>query len=129
MVETGAAARIARQVPAALAALLLGLVVGVLGAFQHSQDLEVAGVDLPVGVVGGLAALVLAELLARAALPAAGPALVLLGWLVAVVVLGTTRTEGDLAIPAGAAGETFLYGGFVLGLLTAMGLALQKRRS
>jgi hypothetical protein len=129
VVEAGAAARIARSVPAGLGSVLLGLVVGVLGGFHHATEVNLAGFALPVGLALALLALVLAQLLAGAALAVVGPMLVLLGWLMAAVVLGSSRPEGDLAVPAGAAGEGFLYGGFVLGLAAAMVLTLGARRA
>ena len=111
---------VAARVATALGAVLLGALVGLLGAFQHVQTLTFGGVRLPVGVVLGIGALVLAQLIAREAVPRGlGPALVLLGWVVVVAVLGSSRPEGDLVVPAGLAGETFLYGGFVLGAVVA----------
>jgi hypothetical protein len=126
--EPGTVRSVVRRVLAGILAVLAGAVVGLLGAFHHSRDAEVLGVDLPVGLIAGVAALVLTQLLAQALLlRGAGPSLVLFGWLVVVVVLGTSRPEGDLVIPAGTSGEGFLYGGFVVGLVVAFVLAVRSR--
>jgi hypothetical protein len=109
--------QVAVRLVAVLVGLALGLLVGVVGAFQHLGVLTVAGdIRLPVGLVAALAALVLAQILMRDTLPLGlGAAVVFVGWLVAATVMGTSRAEGDLAVAAGWQGATFLYGGFVLG--------------
>ena len=110
--------RAARNTIAILATVLLGAVVGVLGAFQHPADLTIGDVRLPVGVLAGIGALLLAQTIAREAVPhGLGPALVLISWTVVVVTLGSARPEGDLAVPGGLSGEGFLYGGFLAGLI------------
>lgn len=122
----GSGARAATNLLAALATVLLGVLVGLLGSFHHASTLSVGGVRWPVGLVVSLAALVLAQVLARDALPLGiGPVLVLLAWVVAVATFGTSRPEGDLVVSSDGAGQTFLYGGFLLGVVVATVLALR----
>lgn len=81
--------------------LLLGVGLGVVGAFL--VPLRVHGVLVPVSpvlaVVGNLAVGLLG---ARAAGSRAGAVLPALGWLAVVLVLGSSRPEGDLVLPGGS---------------------------
>lgn len=118
--------RAARNTAAILATALLGAVIGLLGAFQHQSETTLGDTRLPTGVLASIAALLLAQLVARDAVPRRlGPALVLLSWTLVVVALASARPEGDLAVPAGLTGEAFLYGGFTAGLVMAGGLAVR----
>ena len=118
--------RLLRNVVAILATALLGAVIGLLGAFQHQSELTVGDTRWPAGVLASIGALLLAELVARETVPRGlGPALVLLSWTAVVVVLGSSRPEGDLAVPSGLTGESFLYGGFLAGLVLAGVLAVR----
>lgn len=114
------AARSARTLLVCVALVGLGAVTGLVGVFQHPAFWTVADQRLGVGVLAGILALLLAQYVSRDALPPGlGPALVLLGWTAVVLVLGSSRPEGDIALPAGLAGEGFLYGGFLAGMTFA----------
>ena len=117
--------KVLRVVAGVLASLLLGVLVGLLGSFQHQSDWTVGGQRIAIGMFAGIAALVLAQFVARDAVPfGIGPGLVLLAWVVVVAVFGTSRPEGDLVVPAGLEGQGFLYGGFLLGIVVAATLAI-----
>jgi hypothetical protein len=103
-----------------VALLVLGAVLGVLGAFLNDVVPRVLGIGLPVGpilaAVGNLTAGLLGTLGTGSRLGGALPGL---GWFAVVAVLGSLRAEGDLIVPGDGRGVTFI----VVGALAA-GLAL-----
>jgi hypothetical protein len=101
-------------------AVVLGAVVGLLGAFHHPQTVEFGGVVVPVGILAGLAAVLLAQWVAHAAAGRAGAVAVAVGWLLTVTFLGTSRPEGDIVVPGDGAGTAFFW----LGVLVCLGGAL-----
>ncbi|SDQ45823.1 DUF6113 family protein [Thermostaphylospora chromogena] len=97
---------------------VLGLVLGVAGAFQHAIYL---GVDTPVAAIGWMALLFAALYgmgrLMRSKLGALVPGV---GWILVSMLLSGQRSEGDLVIAANAAGYLYLYGGFAAVVLAVM---------
>lgn len=103
--------------------LVLGLVLGLFGSFLvpaapavFARRLSYA---LPFVAVTNPVAVALARRLVPQRLGAAVP---LLAWLFVVLVLGTSRPEGDIVVPGDFRGATFLVVGAVAG-----GLALSSR--
>lgn len=100
---------------AILVAGVLGVGVGVLGAFVHNTSVRAAGVSLSVGVVpalAGLAALLfLTGTVLRSRLPLLAPSV---GWAVGVFPLAVPRPEGDLVVAGTIGGYVFLLGGALL---------------
>lgn len=101
---------------AGVLALLGGVLVGVVGCFQHTRELG----PLPLGLLLGLLA-VFAVVVAGGVLVAGrvGAALALLGWLVPTVVLSLSGPGSDVVLPADGLGYGWLLGGAL-----AAGLAL-----
>ncbi|GII29719.1 DUF6113 family protein [Planotetraspora mira] len=89
---------------------LLGLVLGVVGGFEHSWY---AG-NVPIAALGWLLILFAVPYamgrLMGGRLGATAPAL---GWLVSSFLLATRQPAGDLAIAGDSAGYWYLYGGAV----------------
>lgn len=104
---------------------VLGGLAGVWGALLVPDGPRLSGHLLSVGSALGLVGVPLLCRLGVRALPGFGGVVVLLGWLaVAVVLGGTSRSNGsvvlpgsgDLAVPA----LVFLVGGAVLGSVAAL---------
>ncbi|MFJ2740493.1 DUF6113 family protein [Streptomyces sp. NPDC087440] len=102
-----------RRIPVYLGLLVLGALTGIAGAL-------VSGALMPVGLLlsllaagclfyGGTYAL-------RTRLGAAVPGL---GWLLAVLVVTSGRTEGDLLVGGGTGASIFLIGGIALAVICA----------
>ncbi|GLX98941.1 MULTISPECIES: DUF6113 family protein [Herbidospora] len=90
---------------------MLGLVVGVVGAFEHEWYLFGT---LPVGAV--LAVLILFGLpyaMGRLMRTRMAAGVVAVGWVIPSMILAGPRPEGDLAIAATLGGYIYLYGGLV----------------
>ncbi|GAA4565623.1 hypothetical protein GCM10023193_40180 [Planotetraspora kaengkrachanensis] len=89
---------------------LLGLVLGVVGAFEHSWYVG----DVPIAAFGWLLILFAVPYamgrLMGGRLGAVAPAV---GWLVSSFLLATRQPAGDLAIAGDSAGYWYLYGGAV----------------
>jgi hypothetical protein len=96
--------------------VVVGLIVGLVGAFVHHMRLYVAGIPVPYGLA--LALLSGATLTAAAGLLTArrmGAAAVAVPWLLSVLPFATQRPEGDLIISATPLGYAYLLGTAVLG--------------
>jgi hypothetical protein len=106
---------------------IVGVLVGVTGAFIHSAAVDVGPVSVPYGlvlaVVGVAALLVMAHLVARTRV---GVGAVAAGWLLPVVVLSQARPAGDVVIASDTIGMVFLFGGVVL---VGLGLGLPPHRN
>jgi hypothetical protein len=108
----------------ALALVLAGAVIGLLGAFVQAQR---AVVELPWGTLAIPWGLALVWVALVAAIRGGAWALrsrwgswaVLAGWLVATVLLSTESPSGDLALSGGARQMTYLLGGVILGSAAA----------
>ncbi|GAA4597377.1 hypothetical protein GCM10023194_72060 [Planotetraspora phitsanulokensis] len=89
---------------------LLGLVLGVIGAFEHSWYVG----TVPIAALGWLLILFAVPYgmgrLMGGRLGAAVPAV---GWLVSSFLLATRQPAGDLAIAGDSSGYWYLYGGAV----------------
>lgn len=112
-----AALTVARRVAGAALALVVGVLVAVVGAFHHPRGSELLGVDLPVGVLVGLAALVLALRLSFFVAGRAGLLVAAVAWLVVTTTLGSSRPEGDLVVPGDGRGAAYFW----LGVLVCLG--------
>lgn len=113
----------------AVAALLVGLLVGTLGAFLQASRAVVAGVPIPWGTVLVLVALVV---LIRGAVELAdsrwaGWAL-FAGWLGATVLFASPMPWGALVISAGNRQMAYLLGGVILGAMAATVPSLARLR-
>jgi len=113
----------------AAAALLIGLLVGTLGAFLQASRSMVAGVAIPWGTVLVLIALVV---LIRGAIEVAdsrwaGWAL-FAGWLGATVLFASPMPWGALVISAGNRQMAYLIGGVILGAMAATIPSLARLR-
>jgi hypothetical protein len=90
--------------------VMLGLVLGVIGAFEHSW--YIGGVPLAsAGWVLLLFALPYAT--GRLTESRLAPLVLTLAWLLMSFVLAGRRPEGDLAVAADASGYLYLYGGAI----------------
>ncbi|NJP29932.1 DUF6113 family protein [Microbispora hainanensis] len=89
---------------------LLGVVLGVIGGFQHAWY---AG-EVPVAAIGWLAALfAVPYAMGRLMGGKLGALVPAVGWLLASFLLATPQRAGDLAIAGNSAGYWYLYGGAV----------------
>lgn len=99
----------------------LGLVLGVVGAFNYSWSLG----DFPAAAIGLAAANFGVMWLAGLGMGGKAGAAVPWGtWTAAVILLSSARSEGDLVITGDATGYLFLLGGMASG-----GLAIAVTRS
>ncbi|WP_066371417.1 DUF6113 family protein [Herbidospora mongoliensis] len=90
---------------------MLGLVLGVVGAFEHEWYLSGT---LPIG--GILAVLVVFAVpyaMGRLMVTRLAAGVVAVGWVIPSMILAGPRPEGDLAIAATLGGYIYLYGGLV----------------
>lgn len=113
----------------AVAALLVGLLVGTLGAFLQASRAVVAGIPIPWGTVLVLVALVV---LIRGAVELAdsrwaGWAL-FAGWLGTTVLFASPMPWGALVISAGNRQMAYLIGGVILGAMAATVPSLARLR-
>lgn len=95
--------------------LVLGVAVGVVGAFYSGWKLGHGTLALPagllLGIVGCLALFLGGRQLVLSRLGAAVPGV---AWLLAVIVLSAARPEGDVVLPANAiTGYAYLFGGAI----------------
>lgn len=102
--------------PLVLAALL-GVVVGVVSAFQALRTVHGIWVGVGFAVI---AAAALSFGLARATRASGAPVAATVGWMAAVLYLSTGRPEGDVVVPGSGQGYAFL-------LLGVLALALGIR--
>lgn len=103
----------------ALALLLLGAVIGVVGAFVQADRTPVASpwgvITIPWGIVLVWIALVAAIRGGAWAIRTRwGSWAVLAGWLVLTVVMAAESPSGDLALSGGTRQLTYLLGGVIL---------------
>ena len=90
-----------------LAALVVGVVIGVLGTFGHRSL-------VPVGLVLGLVASVGAAVWMRSTFGPMSVMAYLVGWVVAVQVLAAGGPGGDTQVVADATGYVWAYGTVLL---------------
>jgi Family of unknown function (DUF6113) len=100
---------------------LLGLVLGVVGAFEHSWYVGVVPVAALVWLLILFAVPYVMGRLMGGKLGAAVPAV---GWLLTSLVLAGRQSAGDVAIAGDSSGFWYLYGGAV-----AMAVAIMVTRS
>lgn len=102
--------------------VFIGIELGLIGSFLSLQVLHLAGVAVPVGpvvaVVANLATGVWAVRITRNRAAAAAPGL---GWLATVLLLSTSRGEGDLVITNSGKGVAFLLLGALAWALAGAG--------
>ena len=108
---------------------ILGLVVGVVGAFAHAIQLRFLGISWPVGVIIMLVLLATSGRVGGLVTGSRwGPAAVIVPWLLVTLVFAAQRPEGDLVLVSDWISRSYLYGGFVLvGLLLALPPAPLRR--
>lgn len=111
----------ARLTPATAVVLVLGgVVLGLFGGFLSAVTVIVAGIELPIGLVVILAALVSCI---RAAVHLFGlrraGVLFLAGWVVATVALALPGPGGDVVIAANTVAMVYLFGGVIVGTACA----------
>jgi N-acetyl-1-D-myo-inositol-2-amino-2-deoxy-alpha-D-glucopyranoside deacetylase len=112
-VTTGA--RIATVVRVLLA-FVVGVAVGVAGAFLHTSVLLLAGIPWPTGLVLALGLFSVALVHAGRMEGPTGVWACSSGWILAVLVLSWPRPAGDIVIPGTWYGYAFLGLGFLVGL-------------
>jgi hypothetical protein len=99
-----------------VAAALLGATVGAAGSFLQALTV----VDLPVGVVLGLAASLVVFVGSGAVTGARRTSIACVaGWVLAVVALSVPRAEGDVVLTDSLASYVWLFGGVLLGGVAA----------
>jgi|GEM_PF-1622164 hypothetical protein len=108
-------------------AVLLGAALGLYGAFLAPAGPRLGGLLLSAGVAvavvgNGGASLLLAWLTGTRL----GIGLLILGWAVVVLWLGTGRPEGDIILPSGATSYVFLLAGVIVPVGVAF--AVRPRR-
>jgi hypothetical protein len=100
--------------------LLVGLAIGIAGAFLQGARFLVGGVTLPWGLVVALVALLV---LVRAGIEIThsrwGGWIVLLAWIAATVAFAAELPSGDLVISAGGRQMAYLLGGVIIGAAAA----------
>ena len=98
----------------------IGIELGLIGAFLSFQVLHLNGVPVPIGpvvaVVANLAAGLFAIRITRNRTAVMAPAL---GWLGIVLLLSSSRAEGDLVITNTGRGVAFLFLGALAWLAAA----------
>ena len=102
-------------VVAAYAALfVLGVMEGLIGSFQFSHSLVVAGHVIPVASLAFCALILATSLLGAAGMGTAlGGLLPAIGWMAAAFLLTLPTAAGSVIVTNTAAGEWYLYGGAV----------------
>lgn len=117
--STGTASRLFAVVTGAVYGVLfvLGIFLGIYGAFFFSVSLWVLPAGAIAGIVVNFVACRVAGLVMRTRMGAALPAA---GWLLAVVVLAAKRSEGSLIITGTTAGYVFLFGGTAAAVAAVM---------
>ena len=108
------------RVLAYLGCLLVGLAIGIAGAFLQGSRFLVGGVTLPWGLVVALVAL-LVLVLAGIEITRSrwGGWIVLLAWIAATVAFAAELPSGDLVISAGGRQMAYLLGGVIIGAAAA----------
>jgi hypothetical protein len=110
---------------------VLGLVLGIFGAFLIPAGPRIGSVLLSVGVlvavVGNIVAGVLGTEMTGNRLGAIVPGI---GWVVAVLPLGAKRPEGDLVVTGDTKGYAFLLAGLLaaVGVVALAPLWVDRRR-
>lgn len=106
--------------------LLLGAALGLIGSFLVPTAPRILAGQLSYALLFVLVTNPVAAIIASRLVPhRLGAGVPLLGWLTVVLVLGTTRPEGDIVVPGDFHGTSFL----ILGALTggvAVGLVRQR---
>jgi hypothetical protein len=100
---------------AAYAALfVLGVMQGLIGSFQFSHSLVVAGHVIPVASLAFGALILATSLLGAAGMGTAlGGLLPAIGWMAAAFLLTLPTAAGSVIVTNTTAGEWYLYGGAV----------------
>jgi hypothetical protein len=92
-----------------LAALALGLLLGLAGAVAQWWTLDIASVGLPVGaILGVLTAAYVARACAWWVGSRAGAVAFSVGWLAATLMMGSTSPSGDLVLSSGTRQVAYL---------------------
>jgi len=91
---------------------VLGVIVGVVGTVAHRAQL--LGLDLPLGLVLALLAVLAAGVLSRAWGGLAGLLGYGIGWVAVVQLLAIEGPGGDVLVPGQAVGYVWIYGGLVV---------------
>ncbi len=116
-----------------LALFVLGGVLGVVGSFLNEAVPRVLGVGVPVGIVLAVLGNITAGLLGTRGLGnRLGGAIPAAAWFVVVILLGTSRREGDLVVTGDAHGLAFILLGALaafLGLLPGPGAGIRRSRA
>ena len=111
---------------AGLLAGVLGLAVAVLGLFAHRDTAQVAGMDLPWGLVVALLTAFTLVCAAGALAGASGAACAAAGWVACVLLALSGRPEGDYLLAADAIGQGYLWGGLAtVAVAFAVGVRLE----
>jgi hypothetical protein len=99
----------------AAASLVLGFLVGVVGAMVQTWTVPAGGQALPVGTVLVLAALLpLVRACAWWTGSRAGAITFAVGWLAATLMMGTTTAGGDLVLSSGTRQIAYLILGTIM---------------
>lgn len=97
-------------------ALLVGLLIGLVGAFVQAQRLLIGTVPIPWGTVLTLLVLIVAirggVWLLESRL---GGWVLFAGWLIATVVMSAETASGDVALSGGGRQMAYLISGVILG--------------
>ncbi len=108
------------RVLAYVGCLLVGLFMGIAGAFLQGARFLVGGVTVPWGMVLALIALLV---LVRAGIELTrsrwGGWIVLLAWIATTVAFAAELPSGDLVISAGGRQMAYLLGGVIVGAAAA----------
>jgi hypothetical protein len=103
-----------QRLPAHLAGLVGGLLVGCAGSFLQAVVVDAGPVALPVGLVAALTLTAYAVLRCGQLAGSRGGALMALaGWLIAVIAVSLPTSEGDVVLPNATRSLVWLYGGTV----------------
>lgn len=108
------------RIAAALGAVVMGLLLGIAGAFLQAQRIVITFNDvyavLPWGaVLAGLTTLVVIRLVVVGSRRRTFGWLVLAGWLVITLGLATVSPSGDIAVSGGTRQLVYLLGVVVVG--------------
>jgi hypothetical protein len=101
-----------RLVARGVVCAVVGVIVGVVGTVAHRA--QVLGLDLPLGLVLAMLAVLAAGVLSRAWGGLGGLLGYGIGWVAVVQLLSLEGPGGDVLVPSEPVGYVWIYGGLVV---------------
>jgi Family of unknown function (DUF6113) len=120
----------ARKAAVAVAAALVGVVVGLAAGVVHRQAVRPADVLLPWGLVLALVTMFAVTVVAGRIAQGPGAIGVAVGWAVTLLLLQQVRPEGDYVFASDFLGNAYVFGGMLTIVLAVVrGMTVPMRES